>query len=173
MTTRARLTEMLCEEITRAESIGLKLNPIKEEIQLCNSSRCYGYNNGVKRLALIYISKKYLTAPEEELRSVIAHEVCHSVIGSNGHDAIWRNAVHRMKQVYEYAAAEYHLNEHPYSANRRNVIHTELKISYNYACTCANCGYTIYRKKMCKFVQNPSSYRCGKCNIGKFAVISM
>lgn len=174
----ARLSEILVEEINRAQSIGIELNPIKPEIQIENRVGCYGSNNGVVRLALVYISKYYLHAPEEELRTVICHEVCHSVKGSRGHDGLWREAVRKMRRAYDYLNSDYHLNPHPYSRNRGAFPHTALSYpkkaskTYRYEIKCDKCGATFQYSRMCRVVALSSKYTHNKCG-GHFTAKSL
>ncbi len=173
MITVSRLTEMLSEEIVKAKVNGLDLIPIHPTVKLKNSKTYYGLNCKSRGNSQIYISKYYLNAPEEELRSVICHEVCHSVKGSRGHDAIWRRAVMKMRRNYSYACADYHLNPHPYSTDRSECEHTEMAEMasgtrrINYVMVCTGCGCTINRTRMSDFVKHPENYYCRKCH-GKF-----
>lgn len=170
MVTVARLTEMLSEEIVKARVNGLDLIPIYPTVKLKNSKTYYGLNCKSRGGSQIYISTYYLNAPEEELRTVICHEVCHSVKGSRGHDVIWRRALMKMRRYYNYACADYHLNPHPYSVDRGGCEHTPMATTprqINYIMVCIGCGNTINRTRMSDFVKHPENYYCTRCH-GRF-----
>ena len=121
------LNNILAQEIRRALSIGLELNKIAPECTMINARSVYGccrIKNGVYRIC---ISKPYVElAPLEEIRTVIAHEIAHAVKGGCGHKGEWQTAVKKLREAYDYAAADYHLTPNPYSKNRQDYPHTPL-----------------------------------------------
>ena len=175
MVTVAELNDMLEEEIIRLMCLGFDVEPTDEVVQINRRKGCYGVNKfhrvGNDYHHTIYISKYYLDAPKEELRTVLAHEAAHSVKGSTGHDRIWIRAVTALKMSYNYVNAEYHLNAHPYSRNRNKQDHTDLiaadSVTYKYVFVCDGCGQTIHYTRKSKFVQHPERYHCIHCH-GKF-----
>ena len=179
MVTIAELNDMLEEEIIRLMVLGFDVEDTDLNVELCRRQTCYGYNKyNNKRDGryhhTIFISKYYLDAPKEELRTVLAHEAAHSVHGSMGHDTLWIKAVTALKSAYDYVNAEYHLNAHPYSRNRNNQDHTDLvaadTVPYKYLFKCEGCGQELKYRRETAFVKNPNRYRCGVCK-GKFYAI--
>ena len=168
MVSQKRLNEMLHEEFNRARyEADLDLEDTDYfEVYISNTKSCYGYN--VKKYGRheIHISSNYLNAPEEEIRTVICHEVCHSVKGSTGHDAVWRRAVKAMRSVYDYMNADYHLNLHPYGDSRRYAEHTTMEsviTDYKYTLICTKCGYEFHYKRLTNAIKHPSNYKHTTC----------
>lgn len=190
MISETRLNELLVEEITRAKSVGIDLKPINRKVKVANLRSSYGCNQWSKgHKDVINISKYYLDAPEEEIRTVICHEVCHSVRDSKGHDAKWRYAIRKMRDAYEYLNADYHLCEHPYGNNgRKDLPHTDLAYrpreaadpatathkAYKYKLTCGGCGKEFFYTRMCKVIKLAKSSTprifCRNCGCAWFTV---
>ncbi len=190
MISEARLNEILLEEINRAKSVGIDLKPINHKIKIANLRSCYGSNHWSEgHKDVINISKYYLEAPEEEIRTVICHEVCHSTRESNGHDVKWRYAIRKMRSAYNYLNADYHLHEHPYGSDGRSKLpHTNLAYrprktadpaavnhkAYKYKLTCGGCGKEYFYTRMCSVIElaksSSSDIFCPKCKGTWFTV---
>lgn len=168
MVERTTLNAMLREELERAKKTGLEFRPVSTFILVDNSTSHYGCIHHTRgRSSQIYISKHYLNAPVEEIRTVICHEVCHAVKGSDGHDAMWQKAVRKMRSLYDYVNADYHLNAHPYSRSRGKREHTSMERKervVKYVVICTKCNHTYTRTKRSALIQNAGRYRCGVCN---------
>lgn len=174
MVTVKELNDMLEEEIIRLMVLGFDVEPTDEEVQINRRKNCYGVNKfhrvGNEYHHTIFISKYYLDAPKEELRTVLAHEAAHSVKGSTGHDKIWINAVESLKREYNYVNAEYHLNAHPYSRQRGREEHTNLIAADSvdhatvYKFQCSGCGTVVTRYRASKFTKYYTHYVCAKCH---------
>ena len=166
MVTEKRLNEMLAEEIDRAEIGGLEIGEIVPRIAISRKRSAYGtIVKGASGRYVIYISKFFLTAPEEEIRTVICHEVCHAVKGCMAHNEAWARATRVMRKLYHYMNADYHLNPHPYSRGRATCEHTTIERAVKYIIVCSNpkCTCKVTRARMCDLVKNINNYRCGRC----------
>lgn len=167
------LNLLLQEEIERAISLGFNLGTIDPIIKIDRSHSHYGCCKHLKNSKYkygIYITKYFLHAPIEEIRTVIMHEVLHTIIESRGHDSIWKAATKKVRENYNYVAGDYHLCDTPYASNRRNFEHTKIKEKENhekskYELKCPKCGHIFYRNRMSKIVKNPGNYwhiECGE-----------
>lgn len=168
MVTNEILNRLLKEEIKKAKDLDLEISDnICSQVKIDKSRTHYGCCKYLKDLQRgIYISKYFLNAPEEEIRTVIMHEVLHTIKNSKGHDYIWCNAASKVLNAYDYMYGEYHLHSHPYSKDRSNYPHTKLEIgTYKYILKCPKCGQLFQKNKMCKMVKYYDSYYhkvCGK-----------
>lgn len=170
MITNERLNKLLIEEIERIKSLNIELEETIPEVKIINRANFYGINKykiytKTERVHEIYISKYFLNAPEEEIRTVIAHEVAHSVVGAIGHKSIWQNAVYKLRKSYDYMNADYHLNLHPYSKERNSYPHTDLErksstttLTKIYKLYCSKCGKEFTYKRKCKAIKYPWRY---------------
>lgn len=168
MVTNETLNRLLQEEIKKAKDLDLEISDnICPQVKIDKSRTHYGCCKYLKDLQRgIYISKYFLNAPKEEIRTVIMHEVLHTIKDSRGHDYIWCNAASKVLNAYDYMAGEYHLNPHPYSRNRDKLEHTSLDInSFKYIFKCPKCGKLFGKNRMCKMVKNYDTHyhiACGK-----------
>lgn len=128
------------------------------EISTRKLSSCFGYVQYHKFITLDSDFVKYSSL--KEIRAVIAHEACHLIKFSSGHDAIWFKAVSLLaeKFPYDYEHAEIHLAR-PYSKERRNQMLEYMKQSenfskmyhsYKYFIKCPNCGVIGARQRYSK-----------------------
>lgn len=169
MVTQTDLNRLLQEEFKRAKGLGFELHKVLPNVEIINSMRSYGvckfYSDIPEKTYKICISRYFLHAPVEELRTVIMHEVLHLLKSSKGHDELWGMAALRVRKVYNYQAADYHLNPHPYSKERSNCEHTTLggdglnqKERHLYSVICPKCNCIISRTKRTKLIQKPHLY---------------
>lgn len=167
------LNILLKEEIEKALALGLELDTIDPIVGIDRSHSHYGCCKYLKNEPYkykIYITKFFLHAPIDEIRTVIMHEVLHTIKGSRGHDKIWKNAAIKVRKFYDYLGGDYHLCSTPYSQDRRNYPHTQIeeKVDKNtakYQLKCPKCGYIFYKTRMCSMVKKPNNYwhtTCGK-----------
>ncbi len=167
MVSQNELNTLLHEELERAKRVGLELEWTDEWCYQCKGTSRYGYNKTIAHQTHeIYIAKAYLGASLEEIRTVIAHEVAHSVVGSKGHDKKWQDAIELMKSDYNYTNSDYHLNPHPYGNNRRSSEHTPLKreqTTRKYMVKCEKCGHKISRARLCSLIKNPQDFHHINC----------
>lgn len=178
MISNSRLNVILSEEISKASSVGLDMYFTYPEVIIGRRKKSYGvchrsggFRDGVR--CRIEISKYYLSTPnvtEDDIRTVICHEVCHTVKGSAGHDTKWKRAVRKMRRAYSYKDAEYHLSENPYSNHRRGENHVGMNYTHKYTLKCTHCGVIVYRDRMCGIVKNPMMYTHGDCK-GMFELV--
>ena len=172
--TDSRLAEILREELARAKRAGLTLEPTDDVCCFIRGERRFGCNKRKRTPSgefrrTIHICKSWAeVAPEEEVRTVIAHEIAHSVKGSDGHGGVWQEAVQRLRKLYDYTCADYHLNPHPYSRERRTLEHTDIpskpqKAKKTYVVVCSKCGHAWVRTRRNNFVKYPHRYTHTGC----------
>ena len=171
------LNNLLKEERERAISLGLELDTVDSKVSIDRSHShyaCCKYLSGEPYKYRIFISRYYLNAPIEEIRTVIMHEVLHTIKGSRGHDALWKNAAIMVRKHYNYVAGDYHLCDKPYSRDRRNLEHTQLEKapkqqkntnSYKYELQCVKCGYIFKYKRLSKVVRNCENRYHTRCGV--------
>lgn len=122
--TQEQLNRYLQKEIEKAESLGLKLYPIYPEVIIGQSKTTFGYcsirqNRSGEVSCKIHLSNFVRKFKKKEIKSILMHEVLHAVIGSKGHNAVWKRNCSLVKENFSYGGYEkYHLHERPYSRNR-------------------------------------------------------
>lgn len=94
----------------------------------------------------------------EVLRDVLAHEMCHAIVGTQGHGPVWK----------KWAG----------TVNRKLGTHISTKFSYSayglepvrakcrepkYTIVCPHCGTKWTRARKCALTEHPDHYRCGGC----------
>lgn len=192
MITNKEIEQMIVEEYKKTQELGIWLNFInpKTEFELTNNNTIYGridINTG-----FMWLNKDFVeNAPKNEVRAVIAHEVCHLTQESHGHDKEWRKSVRKVLKTYKdtYENGEYHLNEHPYGKKRYFLRHFDFRTNcivengiqipihglqrkevirktsaFKYIVKCPCCGHEFKYKRKGNVVKHPSNYVCGKCN---------
>lgn len=170
MSRKEIIESMIAEEMLKAKSVGIKLNSVVSHINVNDNDTAFA---SISSYGQITVNRKFLeNAPIDEIRSTIAHEICHRTVGSYGHDAVWRKSVSLMNRAFgnTYVNGDYHLHPHPYSKSRHTLPHFSMldsdsidNVSYKYVAKCKGCGQTIRRKKFSKFFQYMDNYSCGCC----------
>ena len=159
-----KLNSLLQEAIKEVEAVGITTGEIDPDIELTRTTRVFGkcrLNNNDNTYT-IYISKYFLNNPTAEIKTVLVHEVLHTVEGCMNHANKWKMLADRMNNHYGYnitRTSKYVLNSE--EANQ---------IKRQYTIRCQGCGQTIYRQKKSKLVTKLYLYRCGKCG-GKLELI--
>lgn len=102
----------------------------------------------------------------EHVHQLIAHEVCHAVIGAKGHGLVWKNAAkvlssYGYKDIYRCESMPEVTENHPKD--------------YKWQVICNGCGNTWKYQRNSKIVQIANGTRkgwltCTKCNCKKFSV---
>lgn len=122
--TQEQLNKYLQKEIEKAKSVGLELYPIDPKVFIGNSETTFGYC-AIKQtrdgniLCKIHLSNFARKFKKKEIKSILMHEILHAVIGSKGHNEVWKRNCCLIKENFSYGGYEkYHLHERPYSRNR-------------------------------------------------------
>lgn len=152
------LEKELKREVEKIKKLGF---PISDNIKIDTEklSNCYGYARGFDYIAL---NNEFVDVSDvKEIRAVIAHEACHCITSSNGHDAIWFEAVSTLAKKHkdDYTDADIHLAK-PYSKERNKAFMEKFPLSeyFNqmvknskYVITCSKCSNILsIRKKSSK-----------------------
>lgn len=108
--TSETLNKLLAEEVLRAKKNNLKLHDIHPSVLIMDLHflEAYGVCIYSPEECFICINNRILNFPEEELRSLIAHEVCHAVYPPDGHGPNWQNAVKTMQETYNYMYGDFY-----------------------------------------------------------------
>lgn len=121
-----QLNKYLQKEIEKARLLGLELYPINPEVIIGNSETSFGYcaakanrRTGQITECKIHLSNFARKLSKKEIKAILMHEVLHAVVGSKGHNSVWKANCKLVKKSYSYGGYEkYHLHEKPYSKNR-------------------------------------------------------
>lgn len=70
----------------------------------------YQEKDGFKVNVSSLLFDEYGTAPVDALRSILAHELCHTIDGCFNHGAEWRSYVKRLNEEHGFR-----INPHPFS----------------------------------------------------------
>ncbi len=94
-------------------------------------------------------------APEQALRDTVVHELLHTVPGCMNHGKAWKQLAAQVnRSLPGYRIRRLTPREEKGAA--------QIPAS-PYLLECTGCGLQIPRQRMCKAVQEPGRYRCGKC----------
>ncbi len=155
---KINLETELKREVEKIKKLGF---PISDNIKICTEklSNCYGYARGFDYIAP---NDDFVNVADlKEIRAVIAHEACHCITSSNGHDAIWFEAVSTLAKNYkdDYSNIDIHLAK-PYSKERQKAFMEKFPLSEHfnqmvksskYVIVCSKCGNVLsLRKKSSK-----------------------
>ena len=166
-----RANELYVEEIIKALEAGLPIhddvtsNPV---LQFDRKRTVLGHcmcrlTNNIKSNVRIFLSKYMLDTNEQEIRQVLAHELCHACERGKGHDEYFYHYARMLELAYGYninrlASAESSKLFREASGYAKKT---------NYQVKCDGCGQLISRNRMCKIIAHPENYACGRCG-GKF-----
>lgn len=106
----------------------------------------------------IEISATVLDAPDHDIKEIIAHELLHTCRDCMNHGKKWKEYAALLERAYGYKITRTRSYE---SLGLKAPEQRET--DYRYRLVCTGCGAEILRKRRCKVVENPGSYRCGKC----------
>lgn len=151
---KINLEKELKREVEKIKKSGF---PISDNIMICTEklSNCYGYARGFDYIAL---NDDFVNVADiKEIRAVIAHEACHCITSSNGHDVTWFKAVSTLAKDYkdDYINVDIHLAK-PYSKERNKAFMEKFPHSKHfnqmvqnskYVIICSKCGNVLQLRK--------------------------
>ena len=111
---------------------------------------------GNRAVFVIEISSILLNCKDDEICSVIAHELIHTCKDCFNHGKKWKEYAGRANSAYAYNIKRL--------ANLENIKY-ENDSKMEYIVKCKNCGTVYKRVRMCPLIKNPERYRCGKCGV--------
>jgi len=162
-----RLEELFKEVIKEAENIGIPIARTLAPLKINTRAKA---RFGCCRLEKkpfgrseyhIEISEKTLYSSEKNIKQIIAHELLHTCPDCMNHGERWKVYASAMNKVYGYNITRTSTDE---KLGLRPEDSTGIREqSYKYTLICQKCSAKIRRKRMCKVVENPDRYRCGKC----------
>lgn len=97
---------------------------------------------------------------EKACKNTIVHEILHACPDGTGHKGKWREYAEIMNKKYDYnikrttSGSEKGVEDYKSCKTLRT----------KYIFRCRYCGYTIGKKKMCKFTHYYKNYRCMMCD---------
>jgi predicted SprT family Zn-dependent metalloprotease len=100
---------------------------------------------------------------DKAVMETIIHEILHTVSGCMNHGKKWKSLGKIVEREFGYkiTTTDSYAKFSNRLAEERKVERNTKK--HNYVFRCEDCGQTIYRERMSKFVQYYKHYRCGKC----------
>ena len=154
-----------CQTICISAGINIgNIYSISINEKLCRVwGRCVPIGN---RLSfLIELNKDLLkeSVPITAIKSVILHELCHTVPDGHGHKKGWKDAAEKLKP--------FGFQMHRCSSPDELDVPEKSNEEYKYVFRCRGCGNLVKRFKASKFVRNYSHYRCALCG-GEFEQIT-
>jgi len=98
-------------------------------------------------------------AETQAAKETIVHELIHTCPGCMNHGYEWKRRGDRASRMLGY---------HVERCASVDELETQGVIvkqeTYKYALVCDSCGNQYKRKRWCEVLENPSRYKCGKCN---------
>ena len=96
---------------------------------------------------------------EKACKNTIVHEILHACPGGSGHTGKWREYAKIMNEKYGYNV------KRTTSGSEKGVedYQSTKRLQTKYIFRCRFCGYTITKKKKCKFTHYYKNYRCTIC----------
>jgi predicted SprT family Zn-dependent metalloprotease len=99
----------------------------------------------------IEMSKYMLSQGEKDIKSLIAHEVAHAVVGvQHGHNNVWRSKAIEL------------------GSDGQRLAEPMKGVQFKWKATCSSCGHVAYKNRVSRRTR-PSS--CGKCSGGRFNLL--
>ena len=160
----ARLAELFNEVIREAISIGIPIGmdirgPVvnkraKTRFGCCKAEKIFP---GTVQYT-IEISERILTAPEKNIKEIIAHELLHTCRGCMNHGKKWKTYAEKFGNAFGYKIT-------------RTSTDTSFGLSVTkaeaapprYMLVSSRCGREYLRRRRSRVVEHPEQYRCGKC----------
>lgn len=173
MVEKARVEEMLQEEIAKAKALGLNIGSISSHIEFPKARSFYGMCHheqnryeGKSYSYYIRISYFFLEASEADIRETLMHEVLHAEKGSKGHGDKWKESAYKANQAYGYHISR--VGTHSGFSVREEAIRQDKAKNpkydeHKYCVECPKCHHQWYFPTMRKIVREPGIYYCKKC----------
>lgn len=164
------LNKELIKEAKKLEDLGFE---VPDDLNIKSKKIKNAFGTYTPYTSTVAVDSDFLDfASIKEIRALIAHETCHSISGSYGHDAIWFSAVSKLVENFsnDYDKAEIHLAK-PYSKERKSAI-SSAKHEYHdffqykfsktkYSIVCPNCGVIYgFNRRSKSFID----IKLGLCN---------
>lgn len=155
------LAKLLERVICQARAVGVPVSPAIEPEVWVNyrAQNRFGCCKRAGGRYTIELSWRLLTAEEQAVCQVLAHEVLHSCPGCANHGERWKDYAGRMNRAYGYAIARTDSFEGLHVADERKA---------RYVVRCTQCGRVLLRLRKSPLTEYPERYRC-VCG-GRFAV---
>lgn len=155
------LQKELEKSIKDVKSLGYELLPIRK-ISYMKAYKTYGLciTNIKEQTCEIKISKRL---NEKDAINTIYHEVCHAIVGSEGHDRLWKKAARELNKKHGLNIKVTNIHA-LYNEDGKEL---EDKDIYKYKIKCDNCGAEQKYIRKSKAIKNPEQYRCALCG-GEF-----
>ena len=120
---------------------------------------------GEKRCTLKF-STALLTLPKEEVRNIVVHEILHMLMGSHGHDALWREGG---KLVHHWWPEITITQVAPRDVSMAFCKALPKRKVYKISCTACECKTKFFRKNDVVRAVERGELRCPYCS-GKLTV---
>lgn len=146
-----------CKSVCLSANITIgQVHSISVNKKLCRVwGRCVSLHD--RSAFLIELNEDLLkeSVPITSIKSVILHELCHTVPGGYGHKNGWKDAVEKLKPFgYQLPRC---------SSAKELGVPEKSKDEYKYVFRCQGCGILIHKCKASKFVKNCGHYKCEIC----------
>ena len=167
---KAEVIEMVSVYNKAIREKGLLLGELVEIKFSTRARRWLGQCASIERQGEKRCTLKFATAllplPKDEVRNVVVHEILHMLVGSNGHDALWREGgklVHHWWPeitITQVASVEVSM------AFRKALPKRKV---YKIACTDCDCHAKFFKKNYVVRAIERGELRCPNCG-GKLTV---
>lgn len=150
---QTQLNKLLARVIRDIRAVGIPV-PVNIDPEVAVNGRArtrFGCCRREGERYRIELSAVVLTAEEEKICRVLAHEVLHTCRGCANHGARWKAYAHRLNEVYGWGITRADSFEGLGVADRREV---------KYWVVCTGCGKRLGRMKRSPLVDHPERYRC-------------
>lgn len=170
MIEKARVRQMLDEEIAKAKSIGIPVGNIMPNIEFPKATSFYGQCKRFGRNSfMIRVSEYYLqTDNEDDVRQTLMHEVLHACPDafSDGHSGLWKRRAVLVNEIFGYHIARLGTASNSgFSLVKAKAGTMSSRNLENYRIMyCPQCGASWMHSKNAKCIKNYKSYTCGKCH---------
>ena len=147
------LDALLAKVIAQARQAGIPVSPaIDPKVRVNRRARtrfgCCIQKNG---RFYIELASQLLSAREQAVCQVLAHEVLHTCRGCDNHGLRWKDYAQRMNELYGYGVERTDSFEKLGLEDQRPV---------KYLVVCQSCGRQLPRMKRSPLVEHPERYRC-------------
>jgi len=156
-----RLVQMMNESIIQLKHMGIPVSDRIRGIEPNSRAKkrlgsCRKISEPLGTAFRIDISTELYKADDDKLKTVLMHELLHTVKGCFNHGKKWKlmaATVNREMGLNIKTTAEMPAGS---ESNTSNPV-------YRYKIVCQSCGNTSYRVKRSKVIEHPENYRCAKC----------
>ncbi len=158
-------------EKTRRELMALEIpiSPYLQALRINTRTRkrlgaCIRNKSAVGRKSfIIEVSASILPCDDEQICTIIAHELLHTCRGCFDHGKKWKEYARHIE-----LSLGYHITRTADSAALGlDMAGTE---AARYTIVCCSCGQRFERRRRCPLVLHTEKYRCGKCG-GKLKLL--